>query len=223
MRILVGCDGTLEDVAALRKLQAHRCFVLTRSTIDIPFATICATVPKLKFDVAIQLNDTPLDVDCKCVVIKRCPLQIFVCENGIRTLLKHDFTQQLMNHQPSDTTTRKQMEQHLFNTLITRTPLDIDTQMHGLSQFVKTTNVYNHRFTHATDIDVPSYISDLAATIAYVADGEYNSNKMSFTGSLTHWRRRLASFHLPCASLVAVAVALTPTCDLPAHTLQPII
>lgn len=223
MRILVGCDGTLEDIAAVRKLQAHRCFVLTDACVDIPFVTCCSTIPKLKFDVAIQLNGRSLDVDCKCVVIERSPLRIFVREHGTQTVLKHDFTQQLLKHQPLDTSTRTHMEQHLFDTLVTRSPVDIDTQMDGLAPFVNTTHVYKHRFTRPQTVVVPSYISDLAATIAYVADGEYNAKNNTFTGSLSHWRQRLASYHLPCLSLVAIAVALTPTCELPAHTLQTII
>ena len=223
MRVLVGCDGTLEDIAAIRKLHAHRCFVLTDAAIDISGVTTCTSIPKLKFDVAIQLNERPLDVDCKCVVIVRNPVRIYVREHGRRTLLKHDFTEQLMKHQPLDVSTRKQMEQHLFNTLVTRSPVDIDMQMNGLSQFVNTTCVYKHRFTQTTHAPVPPYISDLAATIAYVANGEYNVNKNTFTGSFSRWCTRLASHHLPCVSLVAIAVALTPTCDLPAHTLQALI
>ena len=223
MRILIGCDGTLEDLAALRKLETHRCFVITEASVNLPFVTVCTTIPKLKFDVAIQLNALPLDVECKCVVIERNPVRIYVREHGSRNLLKHDFTQQLIKHQPLDSCTRREMEQHLFDTLVTRSPVDIDTQMNGLAPFVNTCSVYKHRFTQPTSHQVPSYIADLAAVIAYVANGEYNCTHNTFTGSLSRWRQRLASYHLPCVSLVAIAVALTPTGDLPAHTLQSII
>lgn len=117
---------------------------------------------------------------------------------------------------------RTLMEQHLFNTLVTRSPVDVDTQMDGLSKFVNAASVYHHRFTRKQH-DVPSCIADLAATIAYVANGQYNNTQQVFSGSVSHWRQRLASYHLPCASLVAVAVALTPTHALPTHTLTQII
>lgn len=190
--------------------------------MELPFVTHCASIPKLKFDVAVQLNNQPLDVDCKCVVVKRNPLRIYVREHGMSTVLKDDFTQQLIQHQPLDTVMRTLMEEHLFNTLITRSPVDIDTQMNGLSKFVTAANVYHHRFT-SKQHDVPPNVADLAATIAYAANGQYNNAQKVFSGSVSHWRKRIASHHLPCASLVAIAVALTPTHDLPSHTLQQII
>ena len=223
MRVLVSCDGTHEDIAGLSKLHAHRCFVLTKNTIPLPFVTTCNDIPKLRFDVAVQLNDHTLDVDCKCVVIRRNPLRIHVRENGRETLLRQEFTTQLVNNQPADAIVRKHMEQHLFHTLITRSPVDVEAQMHGLSKFVNAVSVYHHRFKHDTTHELPTDITDLAATIAYVANGTYNRNNKSFNGSISHLKQRLSSYHIPCASLVAFAVALTPTCNLPTHTLQRII
>lgn len=222
MRVLLACDGTLEDIAAIRKLHLHRCFVLTHANIDLPFVTACTQIPKLKFDVAVELNNTRLDVDCKCVSVQRNPVRIYLREDGTNTLLEPGFTQQLIQHQPTDQHVRTQMERHLFNTLVTRTPMDVPTQMKGLSKFVHKLSVYQHRFS-TPKANVPHFLEDLAATIAYVANGTYNHHTKTFSGSLHQWRKRLTSFHIPCTSLVAVAVALTPTSDLPVHTLQRII
>ena len=211
MKILIHCNGTLEDIAALRKLYNHDCHVVCHKRLPVAHITQHKRVPRQHFDVAVELADTPLDVHCKCIRLERHPLRITIRERDKISHVKPRFLQHLVNNQPQDMHMRVLMEKHLYNTAIARTPADPVQQLRLLKPYFHHADVYKHRFEHKIPTHQNPEQNDLNAVLAYLADGSYKGN--TFHGSRTKWSKHLQQYHLTCLSLVGVAIALT------AHTL----
>ena len=211
MKVLIHCNGTLEDIAALRKLNNHECHVVCPKRLPVAHITQHTYVPRQYFDVAVELADATLNVHCKCIRLERYPLRITIRERDKISQVKPRFLQHLVANQPQDMHMRILMEKHLYNTAIARTPADPEQQLRLLKPYFHPVDVYKHRFEHNIPIHHNPVQDDLNAVLAYLADGRYNGN--TFQGSRAKWSKHIQNYHLPCLSLVAVAIALT------AHTL----
>lgn len=200
MKILVGCEGTLEDVAALDKLHRHECHVVCPKRLPLAHVTHHTHEPDDVFDVAVELSDQRLRAQCKRVRLERHPLRISLVDDQHTTHLASRFLQHLVVNQPQETTTRDFMTAHLYDTAVACVPPDPPRQLRALQPYVPHTQLRT--------------MSDLRQVLADVAHGYYTPNLDAFRGSRARWAQHVETHHLPCLSMVAVAVALT-SCPLP--------
>ena len=211
MKILIHCNGTLEDIAALRKLHNHDCHVVCHKRLPLAHLTQHTYVPNEHFDVAIQLADTNINVPCKRICLQRHPLRITIKEQRNTIDINPNFLQHLIANQPQDVHTRIQMEKHLYNTAIACTPQNPQQQLRALKPYFNPVDVFKHNI----DQKISSHNQDkLNAVLSYLADGSYTNN--TFKGSRAKWYKHIDNYHIPCLSLIAVAIALTVQ-DLPVY------
>lgn len=207
MKILIKCNGTLEDIAALEKLQNHDCHVISPRKIPLNHITHHFDIPNEYFDVAVQLTKEALHVKCKCFCLERQPFRVTIRDKQKTSIVRPSFLNFLVTNQPQDPHTRVLMETHIYNTAIACAPTHPERQLNVLKPYYNNVDVYKHRFEQKIPTHKNTHLDTLHAVIAYLANGSYENNV--FKGSRKRWAQHLSSYQISCLSLVTVAIALT--------------